>query len=68
MSSVLNAIAAISLEDFYKSAFKKTLTEKQTFILMKSSVVLFGAGCVALAFVVEQLGGVLQVRKRLKIL
>lgn len=48
------------LEDFYKTFFHNPLPENKVQILMKSTVIIFGAICVALVFVVEKLGGVLQ--------
>ncbi|CAG9860798.1 unnamed protein product [Phyllotreta striolata] len=60
LSTALNAMAAIVLEDFYKPFAKKELTEKQTFILMKTTVIVTGVVCIGLVFVVEKLGAVLQ--------
>ncbi|KRT85564.1 hypothetical protein AMK59_2547, partial [Oryctes borbonicus] len=60
LSTGLNSMAAVVLEDCYKSFFNKDPSEKQTYILMKSTVVLMGALCVGLVFVVEKLGTVLQ--------
>lgn len=54
-------MAAVVLEDFYKPFFSKQLTEKQTYRLMKFTVVIMGAICIGMVFVVEQLGAVLQV-------
>lgn len=55
-------MAAVVLEDFYKAFFVRKLTEKQSYLLMKTTVVLLGAIFVGLVFVVEKLGAVLQVR------
>ncbi|CAH1183376.1 unnamed protein product [Phaedon cochleariae] len=60
LSTALNAMAAIVLEDFYKPFFKKQLSDKEESYLMKSTVVLTGAVCIGLVFVVEKLGAVLQ--------
>ncbi|CAH1108786.1 unnamed protein product [Psylliodes chrysocephalus] len=60
LSTALNAMAAIVLEDFYKPFFSKQLNEKQSFILMKSTVIITGLICIGLVFVVERLGAVLQ--------
>lgn len=54
-------MAAVVLEDFYKPFFSKQLTEKQTYILMKFTVIIMGAICIGMVFVVEKLGAVLQV-------
>ncbi|KAI4465226.1 sodium-coupled monocarboxylate transporter [Holotrichia oblita] len=53
-------MAAVVLEDCCKSFLKKELSEKQTHILMKLSVIVMGLICVGLVFVVEKLGTVLQ--------
>lgn len=54
-------MAAVVLEDFYKPFFHKQLSEKQTYFLMKFTVVFMGAVCIGMVFVVEKLGAVLQV-------
>lgn len=54
-------MAAIVLEDFYKTLFDKDITEYQSQILMKLTVVVVGVVCVGLVFLVEKLGAVLQV-------
>ncbi|RVE54442.1 hypothetical protein evm_000927 [Chilo suppressalis] len=59
LSTGLNSMAAVVLEDFWKPFFRK-LTHKQTQILMRAVVVILGVICVALVFVVEMLGSVLQ--------
>jgi Na+/proline symporter len=48
------------LEDFFKPFVRKPLTERQTAIIMRAVVVVFGFICVGLVFVVEHLGAVLQ--------
>jgi Na+/proline symporter len=62
MSTGLNSMAAVALEDFYKTWFSRQLSPRQTDILMKTVVVVVGTVCVGLVFVVEKLGTVLQVR------
>lgn len=62
LSTCLNAMAAIVLEDFYKPFIKNSLTEKQTSYLMKGVVFLVGFTSTALVFVVEKLGTVLQLQ------
>ncbi|XP_053611747.1 sodium-coupled monocarboxylate transporter 1-like [Plodia interpunctella] len=59
LSTGLNSMSAVVLEDFWKPFFKP-LTHKQTLILVRAVVVILGAVCVALVFVVERLGSVLQ--------
>lgn len=53
-------MAAVVLEDFYKSFIGKDISEKNTYILMKLTVIVVGIICVALVYVVEKLGAVLQ--------
>ncbi|XP_057665817.1 sodium-coupled monocarboxylate transporter 1-like isoform X2 [Diorhabda carinulata] len=60
LSTGLNAMAAIVLEDFYKPFFGNQLTEKKSFYIMKSTVICTGIVCIGLVFVVEKLGTVLQ--------
>ncbi|XP_037935226.1 sodium-coupled monocarboxylate transporter 1-like isoform X1 [Teleopsis dalmanni] len=60
LSTGLNSMSAVVLEDFVKSFYKKTLSERATAYIMRSVVVLFGVICVALVIVVEKLGAVLQ--------
>jgi Na+/proline symporter len=62
MSTGLNSMAAVVLEDFYKTWFTHRLSPQQTDILMKTVVVVVGSVCAGLVFVVERLGAVLQVR------
>ncbi|XP_060804661.1 sodium-coupled monocarboxylate transporter 1-like [Amyelois transitella] len=59
LSTGLNSMSAVVLEDFWKPFFKKP-TQKQTQILVRAVVVILGFICVALVFVVEKLGSVLQ--------
>lgn len=60
LSACLNSMAAIVLEDFYKPFVKKPLTERQTSCVMQGTVLIVGIVSVALVFVVEHLGTVLQ--------
>lgn len=60
LSTGLNSMSAVFLEDFYKPYVNKPLTEKHTRYIMRGVVVVFGVICVALVFVVEHLGSVLQ--------
>lgn len=54
-------MSAVVLEDFIKPVMPKKMTNRLTNLVMKSVVVIFGTLCVALVFVVEKLGTVLQV-------
>lgn len=60
MSTALNAMAAVVLEDFYKPFASRPLSEKGTMILVKSVVFFIGVSCIGLVFIVEHLGNVLQ--------
>ncbi|XP_049794144.1 sodium-coupled monocarboxylate transporter 1-like isoform X2 [Schistocerca nitens] len=61
MSTALNSISAVVLEDFFKTFYgQDALSERQTDILLKSVVLIFGIICTSLVFVVEKLGTVLQ--------
>lgn len=60
LSTGLNSMAAVVLEDFYKPYAKRPLTEKETGYLMRGTVCLLGSIGVALVYVVQHLGAVLQ--------
>lgn len=62
LSTCLNAMAAVVLEDFYKPFIKSSLTERQTSYLMRGVVFIIGIISTALVFVVEKLGTVLQLQ------
>lgn len=65
LSTGLNSMAAVVLEDFVKPFIKTSFTPKAADIFMKLTVVVLGAICVALVFVVEKTGThVLQVNIR----
>ena len=53
-------MAAVVLEDFIKPFVRGKMSDRVTNGIMKSIVLLFGALCVGLVFVVEKLGAVLQ--------
>ncbi|XP_067207451.1 sodium-coupled monocarboxylate transporter 1 [Linepithema humile] len=56
LSTGLNSMAAVVLEDFVKPFIKTPFTPKGADIFMKLTVVVLGTICVALVFVVEQAG------------
>lgn len=60
LSTALNCLTAIILEDFFKPYIKHPITERQTAVVMRTIVVVFGSVCVALVLVVEKLGAVIQ--------
>lgn len=60
LSSSLNSLAAVIYEDFFKKFTKTPLTEKQSALVMRSTVVIMGILGFSLVFVVEKLGTVMQ--------
>ncbi|EFN66321.1 hypothetical protein EAG_10264, partial [Camponotus floridanus] len=56
LSTGLNSMSAVVLEDFVKSFIKTPFTRKTADRFMKFTVVVLGTICVALVFVVEQAG------------
>lgn len=60
LSTGLNSLAAVMLEDFFKTFSKKPLTQRQTHYILRGAVAVLGTICVGLVFVVERLGSVLQ--------
>lgn len=54
------------LEDFFKPYTKEPLSERAINWIMRSVVVIFGVVCVALVFVVEKMGTVLQLTMSLE--
>ena len=61
MASALNSLTAITVKDFINGAFKVELPEQKGAMIGKWISFVFGLLSFALVFVVEQLGGVLQV-------
>ncbi|KXJ69434.1 hypothetical protein RP20_CCG027050 [Aedes albopictus] len=60
LSSALNALAAITFEDFVKPYFGDKLTEKQIALTLRGSVLIFGIISVIFIYIVEHLGAVMQ--------
>lgn len=60
LSTGLNSMAAVVLEDFYKPLVGKEINDKGSNLLMRLTVMIVGVICVALVFIVEKLGTVLQ--------
>uniref|UniRef100_A0A8D8A5C9 Sodium-coupled monocarboxylate transporter 1 n=1 Tax=Culex pipiens TaxID=7175 RepID=A0A8D8A5C9_CULPI len=60
LSTGLNSMSAVVLEDFFKPFSNRPLSERATAIIMRAVVGVFGALCVVLVLVVEKLGAVLQ--------
>jgi hypothetical protein len=63
MSTGLNSITGVVYEDFVKPNAKKPWSEAKASLLMKVVVVIVGTICVALVFMVERMGAVIQVIK-----
>ncbi|ESO84103.1 hypothetical protein LOTGIDRAFT_108194 [Lottia gigantea] len=60
LSSSMNAVPAIIYQDFIKPVYPN-LSEKRSVILAKVIVLVYGVCCFAFAYLVSQLGSVLQV-------
>lgn len=60
LSTGLNSLSAVVLEDFVKPIYKGSLSEKATAYIMRLTVVFFGLLALAMVFIVERLGQVLQ--------
>ena len=61
VSSAINSLAAVTLEDYIKPVCGDHGIEHQT-VILKTLALFFGLSCIGLAFLVELLGsGVLQV-------
>lgn len=60
VSSGLNSVAAVSLEDLVKTYIKPDITDERSTQLSKVLAIAFGGASIALTFAAEQLGGVLQ--------
>ena len=59
LSTGLNSLSCIICQDVIKPCVEKPLTERQTAILLRLLVVVFGFMCICLVFVVENMGTVL---------
>lgn len=60
MSSGLNTLAGTIYEDFISPFMPLNTTEKRASDIMKLIVIINGAVCTTLIFVVERLGGIIQ--------
>ena len=61
MSTGLNSMTGVIYEDMIKTAYKKPISEATASFIMKIIVVIIGIFCVAMVFVIEQLGTLIQV-------
>lgn len=60
VSSGVNSLAAVTLEDFIKTYLVKDITEKWATRITKTLAMVYGLISIGLVFVAQQLGGVLQ--------
>ncbi|XP_014260294.1 sodium-coupled monocarboxylate transporter 2-like isoform X2 [Cimex lectularius] len=65
MSTGLNSLTGVILQDIIRPAVKKPISEGKASFIMKIIVVSLGAFCVAMVFVVEHLGTLIQAGKSL---
>jgi Na+/proline symporter len=66
LSTCLNSMSAVVLEDFCKPFVRKPLSERAVNWIMRSVVVGVGVLCVCLVVVVEKMGTVLQLTMSLE--
>lgn len=62
MSAGLNTLAGTFYEDFVTLRLPKKVSDSTASFIMKLIVVVFGCICVALVYVVEKLGPIMQVQ------
>jgi solute carrier family 5 (sodium-coupled monocarboxylate transporter), member 8/12 len=60
LSTGLNAMSAVVLEDFCKPFMKTEISEKMSLYIMRGTVLILGIVSVALVYVVQHMGAVLQ--------
>lgn len=60
MASALNSLAGTMYEDFIRPCMKYNVTEKCASYILRLVVIVIGTICVLMVFVVEKLGGILQ--------
>ncbi|CAH0402025.1 unnamed protein product [Chilo suppressalis] len=65
MSTGLNSMCGVIFEDLIRPAYNKPISEKTASFIMKMIVVVIGAICVALVFLVEHMGALIQAGKSL---
>jgi Na+/proline symporter len=61
MSTGLNSMAGVIFEDYLKPQMSGKVSEARASLTMKIICAIMGVFCVGMVFVVENLGGVLQV-------
>lgn len=62
MSTGLNSMSGVIYEDMIKPCLRKPISNVGASRIMKAIVVIIGAICVGLVFMVEKLSGLIQVR------
>ncbi|XP_063546879.1 sodium-coupled monocarboxylate transporter 1-like [Cydia strobilella] len=65
MSTGLNSLCGVIFEDLIRPAYNKPISEKTASFIMKIIVVVIGAICVVLVFLVEHMGALIQAGKSL---
>jgi len=66
LSTLLNSLAAVILEDFVKPRMGKSMKESHVALTMRVVVVTFGISSIFMVYVVEKLGMVLQLSATLQ--
>lgn len=66
LSTCLNSMSAVVLEDFVKPFVNRPLSDTAVIWIMRSVVVVVGVLCVCLVYVVEHMGTVLQLTMSLE--
>jgi Na+/proline symporter len=66
MSSNLNSLGATLFEDFIRPCMRNKIADKTANRIVQSIVVIVGCICIAIVFIVDKLGAILQVSKFLK--
>lgn len=61
MSAQLNTVSGTIYEDFVVKMMRIKVSESTASVIMKCIVVIAGFLCVSLVFIVDKLGGILQV-------
>lgn len=60
LSTGLNSMSAVVLEDFFKPFMKNGISERMSNLVMRGTVLILGVVSVALVYVVQHMGSVLQ--------
>ncbi|CAB3225698.1 unnamed protein product [Arctia plantaginis] len=65
MSTGLNSMCGVIFEDLIRPVYNKPISERNASFIMKITVVIIGVICVALVFLVEHMGALIQAGKSL---